>query len=111
MRASFAPRNLARIKRATSEELARFVRDGVTEQELADGKSGLVEQAIIGLTRDSVLAQTLADQLYAGHTMAFTAEQAQRVRKATVGSVNAAIRKYIDPKRVTTVFAGALDEH
>lgn len=111
MRASFAPRNFARIKRATSEELARFVRDGVTEQELADGKSGLVEQAIIGLTRDSVLAQTLADQLYAGHTMAFTAEQAQRVRKATVGSVNAAIRKYIDPKRVTTVFAGALDEH
>ncbi|PWK32637.1 M16 family metallopeptidase [Cupriavidus plantarum] len=108
VRASFAPRNLDRVKQAAAEELSRFVRDGITEQELADAKRGLLEQTTVSLTRDSVLAQIMADQLDAGHTMAFAASQEQRVRNATVASVNAAIRKYIDPRRVTTVFAGAL---
>lgn len=109
VRASFAPRNLERVRRAAAEELARFARDGITEQELADARRGLLEQAMVGLTRDSLLAQTMADQLYAGHTMAFAETQVQRVRNATVPSVNAAIRKYIDPRRVTTVFAGSLE--
>ncbi|MGO4328931.1 M16 family metallopeptidase [Cupriavidus sp. 2TAF22] len=108
MQASFAPRNLERVKRAAEEELARFVRDGITAEELADAKSGLLEQGTIARTRDSVLAQNLADQLSVGQTMDFTAEQEQHVRTATVASVNAAIRKYIVPKRVISVFAGDL---
>jgi zinc protease len=91
-----------------TEELTRFARDGVTEQELADAKSGLLELGAMGRTLDDGLAHNLANQLFLGRTMAFTAEQEQHVRAATVPSVNAAIRKYIEPKRVVNVFAGDL---
>jgi zinc protease len=108
VQALFAPQNADRLKQGVAEEMARFVRDGITEQELAEAKSGLLQQGMLSRTRDAGLASTLANQLYVKQTMAFTAELDARIRAATVGDVNAAIRKYLDPERVVSVYAGSL---
>ena len=38
--------------------------------------------------------------------MKFQADQERKIRELTTEAVNAALRKYIDPKRLTVVTAG-----
>ncbi|WP_354685397.1 pitrilysin family protein [Cupriavidus necator] len=106
VQAQYAPQNLPRVQRAVAEELERFVRDGITAQELAEAVSGLLQQGMVSRSSDSALAGTLANQLYLGRTMAFTAEVEERLRKATLEAVNAAIRRYMQPAGLSRVYAG-----
>lgn len=106
LQAQYAPQNLPRVQRAVAEELERFVRDGITPQELAEAVSGLLQQGMVSRSSDAALAGTLANQLYLGRTMAFTAELEERLRNATPDAVNAAIRRYIQPGSLSRVYAG-----
>ncbi|CAG9179471.1 pitrilysin family protein [Cupriavidus respiraculi] len=108
VQALFAPSNLERLKQGVAEELARFVRDGITAQELQEAKSGLLQQGMLSRTRDAGLVSILANQLYVKRTMAFTAQLDARIEAATVEEVNTAIRRYLDPQRVVSVYAGSL---
>jgi Predicted Zn-dependent peptidases len=89
-----------------AEELERFVRDGITAQELAEAVSGLLQQGMVSRSSDAALAGALANQLYLGRTMAFTAELEERLRNATPEAVNAAIRRYMQPGMLSRVYAG-----
>jgi len=106
LQAQYAPQNLPRLQRAVSEELARFVRDGITSEELAEAVSGILQQGIVSRSSDNALADTLANQLFLGRTMAFTAELEARLRSATPEAVNEAIRKYVSPAGLSQVYAG-----
>jgi len=106
LQAQYAPQNLARLQRAVSEELTRFVQDGITRDELAEAVSGILQQGMVSRSSDGALASALASQLYLGRTMAFTAELEARVRDATPEAVNAAIRKYVSPAGLSQVYAG-----
>lgn len=104
--AHYAPQNLSRLQAAVAEEFSRFVRDGITEAELAEATSGLLQQGALGRSRDGTLASVLVNQLYLGRSMAFTAEYESRLRAATRDAVNAAIRKYLNPAGLTQAYAG-----
>lgn len=106
LQAVYAPQNVERLRRALDEELARFVRDGITADELAEAQSGLLQQATVSRSRDGTLAAVLANQLYLGHTMAFTADIDARVRAATVADVNDAIRRHLSPAAISQAYAG-----
>ncbi|RZT31905.1 M16 family metallopeptidase [Cupriavidus agavae] len=107
--AMYAPHNLPRLRRAVDEEMARFVRDGITAEELAEASNGLLEQGKISRTRDGALAGALANQAYLGRTMAHTAGIEARIRTATPEAVNAAIRRYLGPAMLSQAFAGDFD--
>ena len=104
--AIYAPQNLAKLKVAVTAEIARLVKDGVTEQELADAKSGILQGNMINRTQDGSLAMALSSQLYQGRTMKFVADNEAKVKAATLAEVNAAIVKYVDPARLVHVYAG-----
>lgn len=106
VRAQYAPQNLPRVQRAVTEELERFVRDGITAEELAEAVSGLLQQGMVSRSSDAALAGALAIQLYLGRTMAFTEELEQRLRSATPQTVNAAIRRYMQPGALSRAYAG-----
>lgn len=106
MYAIYAPGNLDRLKLALQEEIARFVRDGVTEQEVAEARSGLLQAAQIGRSQDGNLARALAIQLFQQRNMAFVQAQEEKLKAVNVEDVNAVIRKYIKPDELVTVFAG-----
>ncbi|AAQ62021.1 M16 family metallopeptidase [Chromobacterium violaceum] len=106
MGAIFAPQNLDKLKRGVAEELARLLRDGVTAQELAEAKQGLLRTYQVALAQDGPLSDLLQRQLWQGRTMAFTQERLATLDRLTVDDVNAALRKYLKPELLTQAYAG-----
>ncbi len=104
--AIYAPGNLSKLKTGVSEELARFVKEGLTEQELLDAKKALQEERKIGRAQDGALASGLLGQLATGRTMAFTQQLDEQIEQASLDTVNRAMRRYIDPSQLRHVYAG-----
>jgi len=101
-----APQNLTRLQTAVREETERFVRDGVTAQELVDAKKSMLEETKISLAQDGALSGTLLGQLTTGRTMEYTAQRLAKIEASSLDEVNAAIRKYMDWSRLVHVHAG-----
>jgi zinc protease len=104
--AIFAPENLVRLRTALNEELARAVRDGFTEAEVADAKRALLQERALARTQDARLAAALATQAYLGRTFAYSAKVDAEIAGLTADAVNAALRKYVKPDAFVGVYAG-----
>jgi zinc protease len=101
-----APQNIDKVEAAVREELARLIADGITADELRDAVSGLLTEREQGRANDGQVAGMLQDQLYFGRTMQFTAGLDDKYRALTLEQVNAAIRKALDPARMSVFSAG-----
>nr|WP_199064878.1 pitrilysin family protein [Chromobacterium sp. ASV5] len=106
LEASFAPQNLDKLKQGIREEVARLLRDGVTEKELADAKQGLLQALKLTLAEDSALVGLQEEQLEQKRDMSDIERRKGIAERTTVADVNAALRKYLDPERLTQVYAG-----
>jgi zinc protease len=100
------PQNIERVKTAIQEEIARFLKDGVSQEELEKAKQGYLQAQKVRRTNDRALAGTLADLSQAGRTMEFYAQFEKRIAGLTADQVQAAAKKYIDPKDLVVVTAG-----
>jgi zinc protease len=100
------PKNLRKAVGAADEELARMLRDGVTEQELSEAKAGYTRQLEIARTNDGELATVLAINLELGRTMQHEADLEQAIRRLQVDEVNTAFRKHVDPAKLVLIGAG-----
>jgi len=101
---TFAPQNRDRVERAIREELERAVRTGFTASE--------VEKAGNRCSRRGAWAHAgpLARQppgtyLFAKRTFAWTSFES-KIAALTADQVNAALRRHIDPARLSVVVAG-----
>ncbi|WP_141828504.1 pitrilysin family protein [Herbaspirillum sp. SJZ107] len=101
-----APQNLAKVDVAVREELARAVKDGFTNAELAGAKSGLMQQRIQTRAEDGALAAGWTSYLYRGRTFEWSAEFERRLMAVTLPQLNAAFRKALDPSKLSVVMAG-----
>jgi zinc protease len=101
-----APQNMDKVEAAMREELARLVKDGITAEELRDGVSGILTERQQARAEDGSVAGMLADQLYFGRDMKFTAELDARFQALTLEQVNAAIRKHLKPEALSVYNAG-----
>ena len=101
--AIYNPTNLAKVVAGVDEEVARLLRDGVTPAELKRAKDGYLKQLEVSRTNDAALASSLAENLFIGRTMQFQADLESKIKALTVEEVNAALRKYIDPKQLSVV--------
>ncbi len=101
-----APQNMAKLEAAFREELARALKDGFTEAELANAKSGTLQQRMQTRAQDGALAGGWTYNLHLGRTFAFSKAFEDRVSALTVADVNAALRKHLDPAMLTVVKAG-----
>jgi len=101
-----APQNAAKLEAAVREELARFVRDGITETELKDAVSGLLTQRAQSRASDGAIAGMLNSDAYLGRRMLQRAEFDAALQALTVEQVNAAIRKFLKPEQVSVFVAG-----
>jgi zinc protease len=107
--AIYAPQNRATVEAGFGEELARFVKEGITPAELADAKNAILSQRRTARTNDAAVAGGWALKLHQGRTFAWSADQDAKVTALTVDQVNAAIRKWIDPAKVDWSVAGTFD--
>jgi zinc protease len=101
-----APQNLKRVDAAVAQELGRALKEGFTAQELAAAKSGLMQQRVQNRADDGALAAGWTVYLYQGKTYAWSAAFEKKLMAVTLGELNAAFRKAIDPAKLSVVMAG-----
>jgi zinc protease len=101
-----APQNLAKVDAAVGEELARMLKDGFTDEELARAKSGLLQQRMQSRTSDASLASGWNFNLDHQRTFAWSQAMDDKIKALTLEQVNAAVRKTIDPSKLTIFMAG-----
>jgi zinc protease len=104
--AIFAPQNRGKVEAAFREEIARALKDGFTQQELDEGRSGLLNFRRLSRAQDDVLASQLAGNLYVGRDFAVSARVDAALAALTLEQVNGALRKYLKPEQIDAVFAG-----
>ena len=104
--AIYNPANVDKVVAGVDEELARLLKDGVKTDELEKAKTGYLQQQQVMRTTDAMLASTLSENLYLGRTMQFQADLEQKIKTVTPTEVDAALRKYLEPKRLSIVTAG-----
>lgn len=88
MYAIYAPQNRERLEKAIGEELARVLKDGFTDKEIADGKHALLNYRNLARAQDDILASTWLDYLQRGRTFAWSAEMDQKISALTPEAVN-----------------------
>ncbi|CAN7521888.1 M16 family metallopeptidase [Massilia sp. LjRoot122] len=101
-----APQNLRKLDAAVRDELARALKGGFTAEELADAKSGLMQQRLQNRTNDGVLASGWTAFLYRGRSYEWSAELERKLMAVTLPQLNAAFRKALDPAKLSVVMAG-----
>jgi zinc protease len=101
-----APQNMGKVETAFKEELARIVRDGFTEAEVASVKKELLDAQQAGRSQDTRLATSLAQQARYGWTMQRTEDREKKIAALTLAEVNAAARKWLDPASFAIFEAG-----
>jgi zinc protease len=104
--AIYAPQNVVKLEAAFREELEKVVKDGFTEQEIKEAKSGYLQSRQVSRAQDAQLARTLAQDLYLGRTLSWDAELEKKVAALTPREIQEAMRRDINPSKLTTVKAG-----
>ncbi|MFG6486417.1 M16 family metallopeptidase [Roseateles sp. BYS78W] len=108
--AIFAPEARARVEAALNEELARFVRDGITQAELDTAKRAMKAQSDTWRSEDGSVASAIAGHLERGRQFKWNAELDARGEALTLAEVNAAIKRWIDPTKANWSWAGDFDK-
>tara|TARA_R110002049_G_scaffold68422_4_gene177366 strand:+ start:718 stop:3432 length:2715 start_codon:yes stop_codon:yes gene_type:complete len=101
--AIYAPENYNKVQQGFSEELDRFIKDGITEEELKNAVNGWVQEENVSRAKDAELAGLINNNLYYGRTMDFQKTLEEKVKTLTIDDVNKAILKYIKPYKEWTV--------
>jgi zinc protease len=102
-----APQNLERAEQCMKEEIARILKDGVTQKELDEAKKGIIQSRAVNRAQDDYLAQSWLVFLDTGKSFAYSKEFEDDIQALTVAQVNAALRKML-ANGLTYVLAGDL---
>jgi zinc protease len=104
--AIYAPQNAAKLEAAFKEEIAGVLKDGFGAKEIDEARSGWLQSRQVTRAQDPQLARALASALYTRRTLAFDAELEQKVSALTADQIVTALRKHIDPAKISIFKAG-----
>ena len=88
------------------EEIDRLLREGLSADELAKARQGYLETLKVSRAADSATTSSLGSLRHLGRTMAWQADFEGKVQALTPDSVNAALRRHLDPAKLVVVVAG-----
>jgi zinc protease len=109
--AIYAPENAARLEAAFREEVERALREGFGAEEVTAAKSGYLQSRQVSRAQDNQLARMLAGGLYLQRTLDWDAELERRIDALTPQQIVEAMRRHVDPSRITVVKAGDFAKH
>jgi zinc protease len=102
----FNPRNLDKLEIAFREEIEKAAKDGFTADELQQAKSGWLQIQKLNHSSDGPLASTMDRYLFLGRDLTWDAKFEQKVESLTTTEMNAAVHKFLNFSKITTVKAG-----
>jgi zinc protease len=106
VQATCVPQNILKVEAAFKDELAKLLKDGFTDQEIAEAKTTYLEQRAIGRSQDAGLVRQLARNAQFDWTMAHDADLETKVAALTTAQLNAVVKKYLDPTAISYFKAG-----
>ena len=104
--AIYNPQNVDRLVSALHEELNKALTTGFTAAEVQAAKPSLILQREQSRANDPELVGTLISRKFAGRTMAYDTKFEAAITALTPDQVNAAVKKYLDPSKITIIRAG-----
>lgn len=108
--AIYAPQNADKVQLGFTEEIDRFIAEGITQEELENAVNGWVQAQSVSRAKDNELSSVINNNLYYKRDMQFQANIEEKVKQLTVADVNKAIKKHFKKfKEWTVVNAGDFD--
>ncbi len=104
--AIYAPENDDKLLTAFRDEMASILKDGFTDEEIDEAKSGWLQSQKVSRSQDRELAQRLARREHEGRTFAWDAALEQKIAALTHDEILAAMRDHIDLDKISIVRAG-----
>jgi zinc protease len=106
IKATSNPDVIDKVDKAALEELAKLIKDGITEDELKLAITATLQQRKIERGDDARLVGELRSGLYLGRTMAHEMAFEKKIAALTVKDVNRALAAHLIPERLVIVRAG-----
>ncbi|HTR28377.1 MAG TPA: pitrilysin family protein [Puia sp.] len=104
--AIFNPMYKNRLDSAFKDEINKALQGGFTADELKKAVTAWLGQRKTLLGVDRYLVSHQADYLEKGKDLSFDADYEEKAKALTVEQVNAVMRKYISPDKMTLIYAG-----
>jgi zinc protease len=101
-----APQNLAKVEIGFKEEIARVLKDGFTDEEIASAKSGLLQDNKISRAKDGELVAALRRNILRNRSMQWYSDYEARMSALTAEEVHQVIKKYMAVEDFTIIKAG-----
>jgi len=102
------PKNIDKVDAMMTDEVGKFLKEGVSASELEEGKKAWLAAQKQQRANDSTLATQLATGLFVGRTMTYYADLEKQVEKLEPGDVKKAFDKHVDPAKAVVIKAGDL---
>ena len=106
--ASFAPALLDHGVASTRRVLEQWWKDGITDDELAARKQGIVGGYFVGLSTTGGLASTILTSIQRGYDLTWLDGYPEAVRAVSREQVDHAIGAHLDPAAMVLVEAGSV---
>jgi len=103
---SLNPMNGPKVEFSFTDELAKTLRSGFTDAEVADAKKAYLDARVVARSTDAALLGQLASHEQLGRTLMWDAAIEQKIQALTAAQISAVFRKHIDPAQLTIVKAG-----
>jgi zinc protease len=104
--ASTNPENIDKVEKAFKEELALFLKEGPSLEEVGDAQKAYIEAQKVGRTSDAAIAGQIISNLQLGRTFAYSSEVEKKIAALSPEDIRKAFQKHIDPNKLTIIRAG-----
>jgi zinc protease len=104
--AIYAPQNVEKLEAAFKEEINKVVTEGFTAEEVEQAKKGWLLDRQRNRGADGNIAGTLLSFLFIDRTFAWEDELDRKVAALTPADINAAMKKYMTPDKISIFKAG-----
>lgn len=105
-----APQNLAKAMKSTMEEIEKFGREGLTDEEVEVQKSFFAGNYQVGLGSNAGIASALVTAERFGYGPKYLDEFPARMRAVTKEQANKAMKLHFFPDKLNVIVAGDLDK-
>lgn len=108
--ASFNPELFQKGLDATMVQVDKWVKNGITAEELQNKKTNLIGSFKVGMSTTNGMARTILGFMERGLEPNYIDQYPKDIEKATLQQVNDAIKKYIQLDKMVIIKSGSLDK-
>jgi len=103
---SLNPMNGPKVEFSFKDELAKTLKDGFNDKEVAEAKKAYLDSRMVSRSQDAALLNLLVANEQLGRTLKWDEQVEQKIQTLTAAQISDAFRKHVDAASLTIVKAG-----